>query len=56
MSHGAALLERQQLLSTEALVVDLRCCFDQVLEVGSGEEIAEVDELAVGLVLDFWVD
>jgi hypothetical protein len=53
MSHSAALLESQQLLGTEALVVDLRRGFDQVLEVSAGEEVAEVDEFAVGFVLDF---
>ena len=50
----AALLERQQLLGAEGLVVDLRCRLDQVLKVGAGEEVAEVDELAVALV--FHVD
>lgn len=47
-----ALLERDQLLRSEGLVVDLRGCLDQVLEMGSGEEVAEVDEFAVLLILD----
>lgn len=48
----AALLECKQLLGSEGLVVDLRSGFDQVLEMGAGEEISEVDEFAVVLVLD----
>jgi hypothetical protein len=48
----AALLKCQKLLGTERLVVDLRCCLDQVLEMGAGEEVSEVDEFAVVLVLD----
>lgn len=47
-----ALLERKQLLGTERFVVDLRSGLDEVLEVSAGEEVAEVDELAVVLVLD----
>lgn len=49
---GAALLQSKQLLGTEGLVVDLAGGLDQVLQVGAGEEVAEVDELAVSLVLD----
>ena len=48
----AALFEREQLLGAEGFVVDLRCRFDQVLEVGAGEEVAQVDEFAVALVFD----
>lgn len=48
----AALLEREQLLRTERLVVDLRSRLDQVLEVRAEEEVSEVDEFAVVLVLD----
>ena len=33
--------------------MDLRCRLNQVLQVGAGEEVAEVDELAVVLVLDY---
>ena len=40
------------MLGTECLVVDLRCGFDQILEVGAGEEVSEVDEFAVVLVLN----
>lgn len=32
--------------------MDLGCCLDEVLEVGAGEEVAEVDEFAVLLVFD----
>lgn len=32
--------------------MDLGCCLDEVLEVGAGEEVAEVDEFAVFLVFD----
>jgi len=46
------LLQRQQLLRAEALVVDLARGLDQVLQMGAGEEVAQVDELAVPLVLD----
>lgn len=49
---GRRLLERKQLLGAEGLVVDLRGRLDEVLEVGAGEEVAEVDKLAVVLVLD----
>lgn len=48
----AALFKCKQLLGTEGLVVDLRCCFDQILEVGTGKEVSEVDEFAVVLVLN----
>ena len=48
----ASLLQCQQLLSTEGLVVDLAGGFDEVLEMGSREEVAEVDEFAVVFVFD----
>lgn len=51
-SRSAALLECQQLLGTEGLVVDLRCGLNQVLKVGTGQEVSEVDEFAVSLILD----
>lgn len=47
-----ALLQRQQLLGAEGLIVDLAGRLDQVLEVGAGEEVAQVDKLAMVLVLD----
>ena len=50
LSHSAALLEGKQLLGAERLVVNLRRCFDEVLKVGAGEEVAQVDEFAVLLV------
>jgi hypothetical protein len=37
---SALLLEGEKLLGTEALVVDLRSSFDEILKVGTGEEIA----------------
>lgn len=40
------------MLGTEGLVVDLGGCLDEVLEVGAREKVAEVDELAVVLVLN----
>lgn len=49
---GAALLQSQQLFGTEGLVVDLAGSLNQVLQVSAGQEIAQVDELAVVLVLD----
>lgn len=51
-TSGTALLQSKQLLGTEGLVVDLASGLDQVLQVGAGEEVAEVDKLAVVLVLD----
>jgi hypothetical protein len=48
-----ALLEREQLLGTERLVVDLRRRLDQVLQMGAGKEVAKVYEFAVVLVLDW---
>jgi hypothetical protein len=49
---STALLEGQQLLGTEGLVMDLRGGLDKVLEVGSEEEVSQVDEFAVSLILD----
>lgn len=49
---SAGLLEGKQLLRTECLVVDLRSCLDEVLQMGTREEISQVHELAVALVLD----
>lgn len=49
---SAAFLEGEQLLASVALVVDLAGRLNQVLQMGAGEEIAEVDEFAVVLVLD----
>jgi hypothetical protein len=51
-TDGGALLQREQLLGAEGLVVDLRGGFDEVLQMGAGEEVAEVNEFAVILVLD----
>lgn len=52
-TDGGALLEGKELLGTERLVVDLRGGLDQVLQVGTREEVAEVDKFAVVLVLDY---
>lgn len=52
--RGVTLLQGEQLLSAETLVVDLRCGFDQVLEMGSGQEVPQRDEFA--MVFVFHVD
>lgn len=52
MTNSTALLERKQLLGSEALVVNLAGGLDHVLKVSAGKEVAEVDEFAVVLVLD----
>lgn len=51
-TRSAALLQSQKLLGTESLVVDLACCLDEVLEMGSGEEVSQIHKLAVVLILD----
>lgn len=51
-SSCAALLKGQKLLGTEGLVVDLRSSLNQILEMGTGEEVSEVHEFAVSLILD----
>ena len=51
-TSSTALLEGEQLLGSEGFVVNLAGGFDQVLQVGLGQEVAEVDELAVVLVFD----
>ncbi len=52
MALGAALLQGQQLLGAERLVVDLRRSLNEILQVGSEEEVPQVDEFAVILILD----
>ena len=49
---STTLLEGQQLLGAEGLVVDLRGSLDEILQVGSEEEVSEVDEFTVVLVFD----
>lgn len=49
---SAAFLQGKQLLGTEGLVVDLAGSLDQILKVGTGQEVAQVDEFTVVLVLD----
>jgi hypothetical protein len=51
-TDSRALLERKELLGAERLVVDLRGGFDEVLQVRARQEVAEIDELAVVLVLN----
>ena len=51
-ASGTALLQSQQLLSTESLVVDLASGLNKILEVSAGEEVPQVDEFAMVLVLD----
>ena len=51
---GRLLLQSEELFRAEAFVVDLRRRFDEILEMGAGEEVAEVDEFAVAFV--FYVD
>lgn len=50
---GSTLLQGEQLFGAEGLVVDHGSSFDQILEVSARQEVAEVDELAVVLVLDY---
>jgi len=40
------------LLGAEGLVVDLGCGFDEVLEVGTEEEVTEGGEFAVVFIFD----
>lgn len=51
-TDSRALLEGEQLLSTEGLVVNLGGGLDQVLQVGARKEVTEIDEFAVVLILD----
>ena len=50
--RARVLLEREQLLGSESLIMNLRRRFDEILEVGPGQKVAQRDELAVVLVLD----
>lgn len=52
VSLCASLLQCQQLLGTEGLVVDLGRRLDEVLEVGTQQEVSQIDKLAVVLVLN----
>jgi hypothetical protein len=47
----AALLECQKLLGTESLVVDLRGSLDEILEMGSEQEVSQEDKFTVVLIL-----
>lgn len=49
---GCVLLESKELLGTEGLVVCLRCGLNEILKVGSEEEVSEVDKFAVVLIFD----
>lgn len=48
--RSAALLQGQKLFRTESLVVNLACCFNQVLEVSAGEKVSQINKFAVGFV------
>lgn len=48
---STTLFEGQQLLSTEGLIVDLGSRLDQILEVGSKQEVSQVNKFTVGLIL-----
>lgn len=48
------LLQRKELLGAERLVVDLRGRLDEVLQMGAGEEISKINELAVLVI--FYID
>lgn len=52
----AVLLEGKQLLGAEGLVVDQRGRLDQILQVGACQEVAQVNELAVVLILDYFLE
>lgn len=52
-TDSRALLEGKKLLSTEGLVVDLGSGFDEILQVGAGQEIAEIDEFTMVLILHY---
>jgi hypothetical protein len=49
----AVLLEGKQLLGAERLVVDQRGRFNQILQMGACQEVAQVNKLAVVLILDY---
>ena len=51
-TSSAAFLQGHQLLSAEGLVVDLAGGFNEILEMGAGQEVAQVHEFAVVLVFD----
>lgn len=51
-TSSAALLQSQKLLGAESLVVDLASGFHQILQMGAGQKVAQINELAVVLVLD----
>lgn len=53
MADSAGLLERKKLLRAEGLVVNLRRRLNQVLQVRAGKEVAEGDEFAVALILNY---
>jgi hypothetical protein len=51
-TNSRALLEGKELLGTERLVMDLSGGLDEILEVGTSEEVTEVHKLAVALILN----
>jgi len=52
VTNSAVLLESKKLLGPETFVVHLAGRLNEILQVCSGQEVAEVDELAVVLILD----
>ncbi len=53
MSTGsAAFFQCKELLSTERLVMNLRCGLNEVLEMCTCEEVAQIHEFAMVLVFD----
>ena len=52
MTSCGVLLQCVELLSTEAFIVDVTCCFDQILKMSSGEEVAQSNEITMSFVLD----
>jgi hypothetical protein len=52
MSGSTALFKSKKLLRPEGLVMDLRGCLNQVLQVGTSEEVSKGDKLAMALILN----
>ena len=52
-TSSTTLFECQQLFGTEGFVVNLGGCFNEILKVGTCQEVSEVDKFTVILVLDY---
>lgn len=50
-SCSATLLQCKKLLGTERLIVDLACCFDEILKMGASQEVPQIHKLAMVLIL-----